>query len=66
MENESEDGYSYLMMGSEEALNLFALCSESAGEKKINMRIYMEDETIRFQEWKDFDVESRLQPIELN
>jgi len=65
MKNETGDGHSYILMDSKEAQTLFNACSESAGEKKINMRIYMDDEIVRFQEWKDFDVETRSQPLEL-
>lgn len=64
MENEDSDGYSYILMDSAEAQDIFNECSESAGEKKINMRIYADDEIMRFQELKEFDVEGRLQPLE--
>ena len=65
MENENGDRHSYILMDSKEAQTLFDACSESAGEKKINMRIYMDDEIVRFQEWKEFDAEKRLLPLEL-
>jgi len=65
MENESGDGYSYILLNSEESKILFGRCSESNDEKKINMRIYMDDGIIRIQEWKEFDVEGRLESLNI-
>lgn len=64
MENEDRDGYSYIILDSNEAQFLFKACSESAGEKKINMRIYADDNMVRFQEWKEFDVAGRSQGLD--
>jgi len=66
MENQKRDGYSFVMLHSDEAQSLFRACSESAGEKKINMRIYAEDNVIRFQEWKEYDVKTQSQPLDLD
>ena len=66
MENEGHDGYSYIILDSEEAQFLFNACSESGGEKKINMHVYADDNLARFQEWKDFDVATRSQPIDID
>ena len=65
MENQGQDGYSFVILDSDEAQSLFNACSDSAGEKKINMRIYADDNAVRFQEWKDFDVETRSQSLVL-
>ena len=65
MENQDHDGYSFVILNSNEAQFLFKACSDSAGEKKINMRIYADDNVLRFQEWKEFDVETRTQSLDL-
>lgn len=65
MENQDQVSYSFVILYSDEARYLFSVCSESAGEKKINMRIYADDNVIRFQEWKEFDVETRTQSLDL-
>jgi hypothetical protein len=65
MENKDRKGYSYVMLESEEAQSLFNACSESGGEKKINMRIYADDNVARFQEWKEFDATIRTQKIDI-
>jgi hypothetical protein len=64
-ENEIGNKYSYLLFESAEAQRLFRSCSESNDEKKINMRIYMDDQVARLQEWKGFDVQARTQPLQL-
>lgn len=53
----------YLVIESQEARNLFAHCSVSKGEKKINMRLYARDGKIKLQEWQSFDVEGRIRHI---
>ena len=64
MENEDNDGYSFLLLKPEEASTLLDKCGESKnGEKKINLRLYMKDGEIRFQEWKDFDLKDRIKPL---
>ncbi|ACL04918.1 hypothetical protein Dalk_3228 [Desulfatibacillum aliphaticivorans] len=65
MENEDRDSYSFILLSSDEAQDLFNLCSESAGEKKINMRIYSNDNVVRIQEWKEFDVVVRSQSLDV-
>ena len=65
-ENENGSGYSYLLLDSEESLQLFSQCSESNGEKKINMRIYMDDGSFKLQEWKDFNVRSRIKTLDID
>ena len=64
-ENEIGEKYSYLLLDSVEAQRLFRACSESNDEKKINMRIYVDDQVARLQEWKGFDVQARTQPLQL-
>lgn len=66
MENQDQDGYSFVILDPNEAQSLFNTCSESAGEKKINMRIYADDNAVRFQEWKEFNVDERLQPLKID
>jgi len=65
-ESEVGDKYSYLLLDSGEAQRLFSNCSESNDEKKINMRIYMDDQEAHLQEWKAFDVQGRTQPLRLD
>ena len=65
MENEDRNGYSFVILDSDEAMVLFNVCSESNGEKKINMRIYADDNVVQFQEWKEYDVETHSQPLDL-
>ncbi|HNT90474.1 MAG: hypothetical protein BWY08_00757 [Bacteroidetes bacterium ADurb.Bin174] len=65
LENADKNGYSYIILTPDESKHLFSVCSDSRGEKKINMRIYADDNVTRLPEWKDFDVESRLKPLEL-
>jgi hypothetical protein len=56
-------GYSYLLFNPQEARRLFKDCSESNGEKKISMRIYADDDLPHLQEWRNFDVESRMKKL---
>jgi hypothetical protein len=65
LKNEIGASYSYILLDSSEAKKLFNFCSESSGEKKINMRIYMDDDIPRFQEWKAFNVQARIKLLEL-
>jgi hypothetical protein len=66
-ENETDHGdkYLYVLLDAAEAKELFRACSVSNDEKKINMRIYMDEHLARFQEWKEFDVQARTQPLHL-
>jgi hypothetical protein len=64
-ENENGGSYSYLLLDSAEAQRLFRECSESNDEKKINMRIYIDDQMMRLQELKDIDVQARSKPLQL-
>lgn len=63
-ENEAGNEYSYILLDAAETKELFRACSVSNDEKKINMRIYIDDHMARFQEWKEFDVNSRTQPLQ--
>ncbi|SHK16704.1 hypothetical protein SAMN02745216_03000 [Desulfatibacillum alkenivorans DSM 16219] len=64
MENEDCASYSYLFLNADEAKSLLRKCSvDGKGEKKINLKIYADDEIARFQEWQVFDVENRRQPL---
>jgi len=64
LQNEDLDTYSYLLLTSEEGSKLFAMCSESNGEKKINLRQYSADGKLHLQEWQEFDAESRVSRID--
>jgi len=66
MENEDGQGFSYLLLDSQESLELFKRCSESNGEKKINMRNYVGGGGVRIQEWQEFDIRTRIKPLEVN
>jgi len=65
-ENDVGNQFSYLLLDSDEAKRLFGYCSESNGEKKINMRIYADDDKVRFQEWKGFDIQERTRTLNLD
>ncbi len=56
MENKDHESYSVLILDPKDALNLFTKCSESGGEKKINLRFYKSDGMLRLQEWQEYDV----------
>ncbi|NQV15675.1 hypothetical protein HQ531_09480 [bacterium] len=63
MENEDQSSYSFLLLNSKEALTLFDKCSESGGEKKINLRHYINDGKFHLQEWQDIQIQSRIFPL---
>lgn len=63
MENADHESYSFLLLEPKDALYLFTKCSESAGEKKINLRFYKYDGMPHLQEWKDYDVEKNTRRI---
>lgn len=64
-ENEDGPDYSFVLLNSRESEILFERCSESNGEKKIDMRIYEDGET-RLIEFKELDVKDRIKPLRLN
>lgn len=66
MENKDGQGFSYLLLDSQESLQLFKRCSESNGEKKINMRSYRGGGGVRIQEWQEFDIRTRIKPLQMN
>ena len=63
MENEDHESYSFLLLEPKDALYLFTRCSESAGEKKINLRFYKSDGMLHLQEWQEYDVEKNTRRI---
>jgi hypothetical protein len=66
LENEADQGYSYLLLDSLLSKKLLNKCSESNREKKINMRIYMTHrEEIRLQEWQELSIKDRIKPLPL-
>jgi len=66
MENRERDGYSYLLFNPDEAKTLLdRVCEAKDGRKLINMYVYAEDNVVRLQDWKEFNIEKRLQPIDL-
>lgn len=64
MENEDQISYSFLLLKPKEAMRLFKDCSESGGEKKINLRKY-NDGLLHLQEWQDYDVKKNIRKIEI-
>ena len=56
MENEDKQSYSFLLLEPKDAIHLFPLCSESGGDKKINLRLYKSDSLLHLQEWQEYDV----------
>ena len=64
MENEDQASYSFLLLTSNEAMRLFKGCSESGGEKKINLRTY-NDGLLHLQEWQEYDVKKNIREIEI-
>ncbi len=64
LQNEDLESYSYILLTSKEASELFTMCSESNGEKKINLRQYSADGKLHLQEWQEFDAESRITSID--
>ena len=64
MENENQEGYSFLLLEPKEASHLFTRCSESSGEKKINLRFYKSDGGLHLQEWQEHDVKKNIRGIE--
>ncbi|GBE14631.1 hypothetical protein BMS3Abin14_00677 [bacterium BMS3Abin14] len=63
MENENQDGYSFLLLEPKEASYLFTRCSESNGEKKINLRFYKSDGRLLLQEWQEHDVMKKIKEV---
>jgi len=59
MENKNTECHSFLLLESNEAKHLFEKCSESNGEKKINLR-RNKDDLLRFQEWKEYNVKKNI------
>ena len=64
MQNEDYQTYSFILLKSKDASILFTKCSESAGEKKINLRFYKSDCIPHFQEWQEYDVKKNIRKIE--
>lgn len=65
MENEDGRSYSFILLDSRDVRVLLDRCGESDGHKKINMRIYKRDGEKRFIEWKEFEIEDRMKPLQL-
>jgi hypothetical protein len=66
LENEDSGGYSYLLFSAQEAQRLLKQCSESNGEKKISMRIAVDDNKPYLQEWRNFDVGGRIRELKID
>lgn len=64
MENKNQDGYSFLLLEPKDASYLFTRCSESNGDKKINLRFYKSDGQLHLQEWQEHDVKKNIKEIE--
>lgn len=65
LENEAGKGYSYLLLDPQISIQLLKKCSESKGEKKINMRMYVTYREVRFQEWQELTIKDRIKPLML-
>jgi hypothetical protein len=63
LENEDGGGHSYLLFNAQEARRLIKQCSESNGEKKISMRIAVDDNKPYLQEWRNFDVGAHIKKL---
>ena len=63
MENEDRESHSFLLLQPNEASYLFTKCSESGGAKKINLRVYKNDDLLHLQEWQEYDVEKNIKTI---
>ena len=63
MENEDLISYSFILLNPENSTTLFSKCSESDGEKKINLRCHS-DGYFYMQEWKDFPIQENLNNLE--
>ena len=63
MENEDHESYSFLLLEPKVASHLFTKCSESAGEKKINLRFYKSDGSPHLSKLQNYDVEKNTRRI---
>lgn len=63
LEQEERNGFSCIILNSNEAKELFPKCSESNGEKKINLRRSITEYKPHFQEWKNFEIGSHIKEI---
>jgi hypothetical protein len=63
LENEEGPGYSYLLLDPSLSKELLKRCGESNGDKKLNMRMYMNYKEVRFQEWQELSIKGRIKPI---
>ncbi len=64
MENDDLENYSYLLLEPNDAKFLLTKkCSESNGEKKINLRFYTSGGKYHLQEWQEYSVEKNTKDI---
>lgn len=60
-------GYSFILLDPRESKGLLReLGMDKDSNKKINMRIYKQDDIIRFEKNKRFDVEKRMRRLEID
>jgi hypothetical protein len=52
-----------LLLDSKESKELFSRCGDSNGEKKINMRLYMNRPEIRIVEWQELSLADRIKRL---
>jgi len=65
MENQIH-GYSFVLLSPKESKHLLGeLGMDKSRNKKINMRVYQNDDIIRFEKDKRFNVEKRMKPLEI-
>ncbi len=66
LQNET-GGYSFILLTSQEAKALIdKLGMDKYQNKKINMRIYKEDDEVRFEKDKRFDVKNRMKTLKID
>jgi len=63
LENEVGQGYSYLLLNPQQSKELLKNCSESNGEKKINMRMYETYREVRLQELQELIIKNMINPL---
>ena len=65
IENTEGNLYSFLLLEPKETFHLYSQCSESSGEKKINLILYKSDNKLHLQEWKEYDVENNIRSLKI-
>lgn len=64
-QNESRDGYSFVLLDSNNTKEIFPKASKSNGEFKINMSIYADDTKPHLDEFRDFPIYKYIHELPL-